>query len=170
MAMTIPRLTRRDFSIGGASVFPVLTAASAKGDWDAGISQKAEAIHQLVTFKGNPKQVYEILLDAERFSRMTGGMGTEISRDVGGTFSLFNGQIKGRHLDLVPGELIVQAWRSESWKPHQYSIARFELSADGSGARLAFDHTGFPAGQAEHLAAGWRDHYWVPLEKYLRAG
>jgi hypothetical protein len=33
-----------------------------------------------------------------------------------------------------------------------------------------FDHTGFPTGNAEHLAAGWHAHYWMPLEKILAAG
>jgi hypothetical protein len=30
--------------------------------------------------------------------------------------------------------------------------------------------TGFPTGNAAHLAAGWRAHYWDPLEKILAAG
>ena len=160
-------ITRRDFSVGVASLFPVLTAATAKSGWDPGISNKAEAIHQVVTLQAPKKRIYEVLLDADQFSKMTGGLGTEISRDVGGAFSLFSSQIKGRQVDLVPGELVVQAWRSEGWKPHLYSIARFALTEQGSGTQLVFDHAGFPVGQAQHLAAGWKDHYWVPLEKFL---
>jgi activator of HSP90 ATPase len=165
--MTIQGMNRRDFSVGLASLFPLLSAATAKGGWDPGISKKAEAIHQVVTFNAPPKRIYEVLLDAEQFSKMTGGMGTEISREAGGAFSLFSSQIKGRNLDLVPGQLIVQAWRSQGWGPHLYSLARFELIEQGPGTQLVFDHTGFPVGQAEHLATGWRDHYWVPLERYL---
>jgi activator of HSP90 ATPase len=163
----IERMTRRDFSWGVASLFPVFTAASAKAGWDPGISNKAESIHQVVAFQAPRARIYDVLLDAEQFSKMTGGLGTEISRDVGGAFSLFSSQIKGRHVDLVPGELIIQAWRSEGWKPHLYSIARFALIEQGSGTELVFDHTGFPIGQAEHLAKGWKDHYWVPLQKFL---
>jgi len=164
--MTI-ELTRRDFSLGVASLVPALTAATSRGGWDPGISKKAEAIHQVVTFQAPPKRIYEVLIDAEQFSKMTGGMGTELGREVGGAFSLFGGKIKGRQMDLVPGQLVVQAWRSESWPPHWYSIARFDLTEQGSGTKLVFDHTGFPIGAAEHLAAGWKDHYWVPLEKFL---
>jgi hypothetical protein len=40
-----------------------------------------------------------------------------------------------------------------------------------TGARLeregrttvALDHTGFPVGQADHLASGWYANYWNPL-------
>lgn len=165
--MKIHDMTRRDFSVGLASLFPALTAVAAKSGWDPGISNKAEAIHQVVAFRAPPKRIYEVLLDAEQFSKMTGGLGTEINREVGGAFSLFSSQIKGRQLDLVPGELIVQAWRSEGWKPHLFSIARFALTEQGSGTQLVFDHAGFPVGQAQHLAAGWNDHYWAPLEKFL---
>lgn len=111
--MTFQTMTRRDFSVGVASLFPVIAAATTKGGWDPGISNKAEAIHQVVAFNAPPKRIYEVLLDAEQFSKMTGGLGTEISREVGGAFSLFSGQIKGRQLELVPNEMVVQAWRSE---------------------------------------------------------
>jgi hypothetical protein len=41
---------------------------------------------------------------------------------------------------------------------------RFELTEQG---KLILDHAGFPGGQAEHLASGWKAHYWDGLEKYL---
>ena len=91
----------------------------------------------------------------------------EISREVGGGFALFGGYITGRHIELVPNERIVQAWRVGSWDPGVYSIAKFELAEQGSGTKIVFDHTGFPKGAGEHLAAGWKAHYWEPLAKLL---
>ena len=91
----------------------------------------------------------------------------EISREAGGAFSLFGGYVTGRHIELVPNERIVQAWRAGSWDPGIYSIARFELVEQGSGTKIVFDHTGFPKGDGEHLAAGWKMNYWEPLEKLL---
>jgi activator of HSP90 ATPase len=82
-------------------------------------------------------------------------------------FKLFGGYISGRHLELLPGERIVQAWRTGSWKPGEYSIVRFELREHGPGTKIIFDHLGFPQGQAEHLASGWKGNYWEPLQKYL---
>ena len=73
----------------------------------------------------------------------------EISREVGGAFTLFGGYITGRHIELVPNERIVQAWRAGGWDPGIYSIARFELVEQGSGTKIVFDHTGFPKGEAE---------------------
>jgi hypothetical protein len=103
---------------------------------------------------------------------MKGGMPpgagpAEISREAGGAFSLFGGYITGRQIELVPNLRIVQAWRAGGWDPGHYSIAKFELVEQGSGTKIVFDHTGFPIGQAEHLAEGWKGNYWEPLEKFL---
>jgi activator of HSP90 ATPase len=67
----------------------------------------------------------------------------------------------------LTGQIIVQAWRVADWEPSLYSIARFELVEQGAGTKIVFDHTGFPQGAGEHLAAGWKSHYWQPLEEYL---
>ena len=67
----------------------------------------------------------------------------------------------------MPNERIVQVWRAGSWDPGSYSIARFVLVESGGGTKIVFDHTGFPKGQAEHLAEGWRTNYWEPLTKVL---
>jgi activator of HSP90 ATPase len=96
-----------------------------------------------------------------------GNKPTEISREEGGLFSLFGGHIVGRHIELVPNERIVQAWRVATWSPGVYSVAKFELTGQGSATKLAFDHVGFPEGQGQHLAEGWKANYWEPLEKYL---
>ena len=173
--------TRRQMICGAAITLTGMTLVSGRA-WavdELGISHTAEAIHQEPVFKANRKRVYEALTDAKQFDKvvqMSEAMksmatGTknppQISREIGGEFSLFGGYITGRHIELTPGERIVQAWRSGSWGPHVYSIVKFELTEDGSGTKIVFDHTGFPVGEAEHLAHGWKANYWEPLEKLL---
>jgi activator of HSP90 ATPase len=174
--MTTQLLSRRAFSAGLASLFPMLgtagtglrsAAMATMGVQDEGISRTAESIHQEVVFKASRERVYEAIMDDKQFSKVTGDQVAEISREGGGAFSLFGAKIKGRNVELLPNERIVQAWRSEGWEHGIYSIARFELVAQGTGTRLVFDHTGFPKGEAEHLATGWTSHYWDPLAKYL---
>ena len=151
---------------------------SAFAGTDDGISRTAEAIHQEVIFNATTKRVYQALTDASEFQRVETLSGAvksldlkyhpaEIGIEAGWTFSLFGGHITGRQLELVEGKRIVQAWRAGSWDPGVYSIARFELTEQGSSTKLVFDHVGFPAGAAEHLAAGWHANYWEPLKKFL---
>jgi activator of HSP90 ATPase len=142
------------------------------------VSHSAESIHQEVVFAANRKRVYDALTDAKQFEKVVqlsaakqsmeiGNASSQISREAGGSFELFGGHITGRHIELVPAERIVQAWRAASWAPGDFSIARFVLEQQGTSTKLIFDHTGFPAGQGEHLATGWNLNYWAPLAKYL---
>jgi len=173
--------TRRQIILGAAGVLGGLALGSdvSRAGTTDEISRTCEAIHQEVVFKASRKRVYEALTDAKQFNRVVmlsaavqSGMvpkdkPVEVSTEVGGAFSAFGGHIMGRHVELIPHERIVQAWRAASWEPGQYSIARFELAEQGSGTKLIFDHTGFPQGQGAHLAEGWRTNYWEPLEKYF---
>jgi activator of HSP90 ATPase len=170
--LNLPAISRRHFSrslawLCPAVGFPGLASSSNAGVPDTqGISHSAEAIHQEVVIKANRKRVYEVLTDTEQFRKLSGGMDTKISREAGGAFSLFGGVITGRQIELVPDERIVQAWRSE-WAPGDYSIARFILQEQASDTKIVFDHTGFPQGRAEHLATGWKEHYWDGLARYF---
>jgi uncharacterized protein YndB with AHSA1/START domain len=170
--------TRREFSVGLAAVVPALGMAKSafgvpapQGDRN-GISHSAESIHQEVDFKAARKRVYEALTDEKQFRQVTDfvmkGASAEISPEVGGTFTIFGGVINGRHIELVPYDRIVQAWREKDWEPGVYSIVRFQLEEAGGGTKLVFDHTGFPAGASASLAPGWWSHYWEPLEKFLK--
>ncbi|MFJ7725200.1 SRPBCC domain-containing protein [Neobacillus sp. NPDC097160] len=126
-----------------------------------------KTIHQEVVFNARPGRIYEVLSDSKQFSEMTGGAPTEISPDAGGTFSCFGGMIHGRNIELVPGVRVVQAWRVKNWPEGVYSIAMFELKEQDSKTLLVFEHIGFPEEEGEHLAVGWGENYWTPLEKYL---
>jgi len=166
------RPTRRHL-LAAASVLPCSAAA---GD---DISRTAESIHQEPEFRAGRKRVYEALMEARNFVRverlsaaMQSGMSlgnqpTTISPQPGGAFTLFGGHIVGRHIELVPNQRIVQAWRVADWTPGVYSIAKFVLEDAGAGSRIVFDHLAFPKGQADHLAEGWTQNYWEPLRKFL---
>lgn len=172
--------TRRQAIVGVAMAFSGLALGSTEA-WavaEEEISRTAESIHQETVFKASRKRVYEALTDAKQFDKVIqlsgvsqsmhlGDKPAEISRELGGAFTLFGGYVTGRQVELVSNERIVQAWRTGGWAPGVYSIAKFELVEQGSGTKIVFDHTGFPKGAAEALASGWKAHYWKPLEKLL---
>ena len=138
-------------------------------------SVKGITIHQEVYFGVVPEQLYKALLSSEQFSASTKqsfDMFTASSANIdareGGSFSLFDGHIIGRILELVPGKRIVEAWRVVDWPEGVYSIARFDLVPKGPGTQLSFDHIGFPEGLKQHLTSGWQQHYWDALGKYFQ--
>ncbi len=132
-------------------------------------------IHQSAWFKVPPAQIYNVLLSSAAFSACTKksfdmftASSAKIDPVVGGVFSLFDGHITGRILELMPDQRIVEAWRVVDWPAGVYSIARFDLSTEGTGTRVIFEHVGFPEGLKEHLSEGWQQHYWDAMTKYFQ--
>ena len=175
IAQTRRQLIRRMAVFSGLA----MSAARVRAQTAAEIFRAAEWIHQEPIINASRKRVYEALTGARQFNEITKIAAAEdkaisleksptvISPDVGGAFSLFGGIIIGRQIELVPNTRIVEAWRVSYWAPGAYSIAKFELVEQGSGTKIVFDHTGFPKGDEETLASGWKAHYWGPLAKFL---
>ena len=178
-------ITRRSLALTlvalplGLAAADTPAAPDAKNSTANGLSHTSEAIRQEVMLDASPQRVYQALTSTQDFDMITrlsdgavllnaaGAKPTSISTEVGGSFTLFGGYITGRHLEMLPNERLVQAWRAGSFKPGGYSIAAFYLTAAGSKTRLNFEHRGFPDGNGVSLAHGWYAHYWEPLAKYL---
>ena len=177
--LTHDPLRRRFLVTGTLSLGMAALPIAHSQDGQDRISRQAEAIHQEPTFAASRAVIYRTMTDARRFDRImalsesvksaqVGKRPAKINAHAGGAFALFGEFITGRFIELVPDQLIVQAWRVGNWSPGTYSVARFELVDDGGGTRILFDHTGFPVGAADHLAAGWHSNYWDPLREALK--
>jgi activator of HSP90 ATPase len=125
-----------------------------------------EPIHQEVTINAAPAKVYAALTEAARFAEATAAPAS-MEASAGGAFSLFNGMIEGRNIELESGRRIVQAWRAKNWPAGRYSLVTFGLEPDGNGTKLVFDQCGFPDADRAHLDGGWHKMYWEPLRRYL---
>jgi activator of HSP90 ATPase len=183
-------ISRRSLALGlGVLPLGLVIAAQASADSKSkdaaapeGVSHSAEAIRQKIALDASPQRVYEALTRSKDFDMITrlsdgavllkaaGATPTSISTDAGGSFTLFGGHITGRNIEMLPHERLIQAWRAGNWKPGEYSIAAFYLTAEGGKTRLDFEHRGFPAGEGASLAQGWQSHYWEPLAKFLAQG
>ncbi len=121
-----------------------------------------KTISHQVTFNAKPAAVYAALMD-HAFT----GAPAQIEPRAGGPFSVFGGMIQGITVDLKENERIVQAWRAKNWPEGVYSLATFQLAAEGDGTRLSFLQVGVPEDQAEHITKGWEQHYWSKLPAFL---
>jgi len=129
-------------------------------------NRDSTSLHQDVDFAAPASRIEGALLDEKQFAAFT-GLPATIDPHAGGAFSMFGGLIVGRNVELLRDQRIVQAWRPTHWDPGVYSIVRFEFRTHGAGTTVVLDHTGFPAGQYDHLKAGWQARYWGPLKKFL---
>ena len=130
------------------------------------VNQSRTSIHYEIDFHPTPARLYQAILDQKQFAAFS-GMDATIDSTPGGAFTQFGGLITGRTIELIPNQRIVQAWRPTHWDPGIYSIVHFEFHPRAAETTLVFDHTGFPAGEYDHLDWGWYHHYWDPLRKFL---
>lgn len=170
MQSKVRGLTRRRFA-GGFALALGGAAAGLRGQSMQQVPSSAAndtrtSLHQEVELAANAARIETALLDAKQFAAFT-GLAATIDRQEGGAFSLFGGLIVGRNVELVSGTRVVQAWRPTHWDPGVYSMVKFEFKPKGSGTLVVLDHTGFPAGEYDHLAWGWTAHYWDSLRKFL---
>jgi activator of HSP90 ATPase len=183
------RWLAQSLAAAGGIAFPNLFAAastvpripqSAPNAPGGEISHDAESIHQQVLLPISSDKIYDVLTNAAQFQKLSlfspdippatlTSHPAQLSNEPGSAFTLFGGNIEGRQIELVPAKRVVQAWRVADWAPGLYSIARFELLGNGNSTKIIFDHTGFPRGAADHLAAGWRSHYWNGIMKLFTA-
>ena len=80
-------------------------------------------IRQTVTFRARPHDVYELLMDSRKHSKLAGDE-AKISRKVGGKYHIGD-YIDGVNLELVPDEKIVQTWHGSDWPAGHYSRVTF---------------------------------------------
>jgi activator of HSP90 ATPase len=154
----------------GSKVKPGTKAgARAKGAAKGKGPVKTKTIKQSVTFKAEPGDVYEVLMDQKKHAAFTGAP-AKISRKVGGAFSAHGGYCSGIQLALEDGKKIVQSWRGSDWPKDHFSTATFAISKAAGGAKLAFTQTGVPEKQYASIKSGWIEHYWQPMKEMLEGG
>ena len=121
-------------------------------------------IHQDVTFKAAPKEIYRALMDSKTHSKITGSKAV-IGTKVGSFFSVWGGGVSGITLALEPNKKIVQAWRTGEWEENHYSVAVFELVKANVGTKLIFDHYAVPADDYKTISDNWKACYWTPMKE-----
>jgi activator of HSP90 ATPase len=125
-----------------------------------------KTIRQVATFKASPHEVYELLMDEKKHSQFTGGKAV-ITRNVGETFTIYNGEMEGINLELVPDRKIVQSWRFTNWPKGHFSKVTFSIKDSHGGTYLNFTQSGVPEEDFDSIAQGWKDYYWEPMKKLL---
>ena len=124
-------------------------------------------IKQSMILQAPPEDLFAMFLDAKKHSALT-GMPARTTGKAGGGFTAFGGQISGRNLLIVPGRMVVQAWRSSRWKSSDPdSILILQFSKAAGGGRIDLTHVNVPAQDHKGVTEGWRKYYWKPWKAYL---
>jgi len=125
-------------------------------------------IVQSVTFKASPEELFAIFSDSKKHSAATGAKAS-VSAKPGARWTAHGGMILGKNLVVVPGRMIVQAWRAAHWKISDLdSILMMTFSDAPGGGKIDLVHAGVPEHDHQGVSKGWPQYYWKPWRAYLK--
>uniref|UniRef100_A0A6B2L9Y9 Activator of Hsp90 ATPase AHSA1-like N-terminal domain-containing protein n=1 Tax=Arcella intermedia TaxID=1963864 RepID=A0A6B2L9Y9_9EUKA len=114
---------------------------------------------QKLTFEVPPYLIYETLLDPARVSAFTGGP-AKVENKVGSEFSVLDGVIQGKQVELVHPKKIVQTWRFNTWPKEHFSTVTLAFDGSSSSTDITLSHQGIPASDYDRTCKGWETFYW----------
>ena len=129
---------------------------------------KKKSIEQEIKIKGTPHEIYEVFMDTKKHSKLTESK-AKVSRKIGGSFSIFEGALSGKNVELIQDKKIVQTWRGdgENWPKGYYSTITLIFEPDDKGTLIKFTHVDIPEASYESVKEGWETYYWEPLKEML---
>lgn len=109
--------------------------------------------------------VWHAVTDSEQFERWS-GQKAEVNELPHHQFKLFNGQVRGKNLEVEQHKKLVQEWQSANWTfPSTLTML---FSDDPTGAtRIDVTQENIPNEEYEEIEKGWQNIYFDPLAKYL---
>lgn len=131
---------------------------------------ETKEIKQYVTIKASPHQLFNAFMDSEMHSKITGAS-AKIDPKAGGEFSVWDGSLHGKTLELEDDKKIVQDWRSdeENWPENVFSKLTIEFINNYDGTtEIALSQSGIPEACAKDVEEGWEEYYWKPLKEFFK--
>ncbi|KAL3846249.1 hypothetical protein ACJIZ3_003652 [Penstemon smallii] len=166
--LEVKKVAPKKSASGSASAPAATTTAAAASGGGVKKEEKKKEGFKTITmsekFSCRAKDLYEILMDENRWKGFTQS-NARISKEVGGEFSIFDGSVTGKNVELKEGKLIVQNWRFGSWPDGLISTVRLTFDEPESGMTVVkLIHTDVPeedrygnATVVENTERGWRD-------------
>lgn len=119
------------------------------------------------TIPASAQEIYDAWLDSLAHSQMTGGEAS-MSDEIGAEVSAWDGYISGRNLELIPGERIVQSWRTTKFADQDdESIITVTLEEAPDGTLLTLVHSNVPDDHKSYEEGGWQSNYFQPMQEYF---
>ena len=126
-----------------------------------------KVIRQSVVLPAPARTLYAQYLNPKIHAAITGHE-VVVGAKTGSRFSAFSKALSGRTLYTVPGQLIVQAWRSAAFRKDDIdSTLVLRFVPEGTKGRIDLVHVNVPEHDYRGVQEGWKKYYWRPWRAYL---
>ena len=119
---------------------------------------------QYITVEAEPEDVYACLTNPFTIE-LWSDMPAKMKAEEGTEFEMFEDDIAGKILELVPNEKVVQQWYfGEQEEP---SIVTFKIHPGKGKVSLELRHTNIPDEAYDEMAEGWKKYYLGRIKEFL---
>lgn len=112
----------------------------------------------------DPEEVFAALTNPFQIE-LWSGYPADMKPETGYVFSLWEGDITGMNLEIVPNKTLVQEWFFG--EQEERSIVRITLKKDGAKTRVELIHTHIPDDVYDEITEGWREYYLGAIKGML---
>lgn len=112
----------------------------------------------------DPEEVFAALTNPFQIE-LWSGYPADMKPEAGYVFSLWEGDITGVNLEVVPNKRLVQEWFFG--EQDEQSIVRITLKKAGGRTLVDLNHTHIPEDVFEEITEGWRDYYLGSVKSML---
>lgn len=112
----------------------------------------------------DPEEVFTALTNPFQIE-LWSGYAADMKPERGYVFSLWEGDIAGVNLEVVPDKKLVQEWFFG--ENEEASVVTFKLKREGNGTLLTLTHTHIPEEVYEEITEGWKTCYLGSLKDML---
>lgn len=112
----------------------------------------------------DPEEVFAALTNPFQIE-IWSGYPADMKAEVGYVFSLWEGDITGVNLEVVPNRRLVQEWFFG--EREEQSLVEIRLKKEGGKTLLELKHTHIPAEAYEEITEGWREYYLGSMKEML---
>ncbi|WP_251620150.1 SRPBCC domain-containing protein [Odoribacter lunatus] len=111
-----------------------------------------------------PEEVFAALTNPFQIE-LWSGYPADMKAERGYVFSLWEGDICGMNMEVVPNKKLVQEWFfGENEQP---SIVTIDLKKEKNLTRVEVNHTNIPEEVEEEITEGWKKYYLDSLKDFL---
>jgi len=83
---------------------------------------------------------------------------------TGEEFNMWDGDICGRIIDLVPDKKVVQEWYFGDRELE--SLVTITINGNGGGTSVTVEHTNIPVEDYQNIAEGWNEYYMGAIRRF----
>lgn len=112
----------------------------------------------------DPEEVFAALTNPFQIE-IWSGYPADMKAEAGYVFSLWEGDITGVNLEVVPNRRLVQEWFFG--EREEQSLVEIRLKKEGGKTLLELKHTHIPAEAYEEITEGWREYYLGSMKEML---